>query len=60
VNAWLRQHGYGEALTLNMTTGDLFAKYRAIPQGTNANDKTNNDRSYWLGAMTPRATGRLI
>ena len=60
VNAWLRQHGYGDALTLNMTTGDLFAKYRAIPQGTNANDKTNNDRSYWLGAMTPRATGRLI
>lgn len=60
VNAWLRQHGYGDALTLNMTTGDLFAKYRAIPQGTNPNDKTNGDRSYWLGAMTPRATGRLI
>jgi len=60
VNAWLRAHGYGDALTLNMTTGDLFAKYRAIPQGTNANDKTNSDRSYWLGAMTPRATGRLI
>jgi beta-lactamase class A len=60
VNAWLRQHGYADALTLNMTTGDLFAKYRAIPQGTNANEKTNGDRSYWLGAMTPRATGRLI
>lgn len=60
VNAWLRQHGYGDALTLNMTTGDLFAKYRAIPQGTNANDKTNRDRGYWLGTMTPRATGRLI
>ena len=60
VNAWLRQHGYGDALTLTMTTGDLFAKYRAIPQGTNPNDKTNGDRSYWLGAMTPRATGRLI
>ena len=60
VNAWLRGHGYGDALTLNMTTGDLFAKYRAIPQGTSSNDKTNNDRTYWLGTMTPRATGRLI
>ena len=60
VNAWLREHGYGEALTLNMTTGDLFAKYRAIPQGTSSNDKTNRDPGYWLGTMTPRATGRLI
>ena len=60
VNTWLRDHGYGETLTLNMTTGDLFAKYRALPQGTNQNEKTNGDRSYWLGVMTPRATGRLI
>ena len=60
VNAWLREHGYADALTLNMTTGDLFAKYRALPQGSNQNEKTNGDRGYWLGAMTPRATGRLI
>ena len=60
VNAWLRDHGYGDALTLNMTTSDLFAKYRALPQGTNANEKTNGDRTYWLGTMTPRGTGRLI
>ena len=60
VNAWLRAHGYGDALTLNMTVKDLFAKYRALPQGTNWNEKTNVDRGYWLGAMTPRATGRLI
>lgn len=60
VNAWLAQNGYGDALHLNMTTGDLFAKYRALPQGTNANEKTNGDRAYWLGVMTPRATGRLI
>jgi beta-lactamase class A len=60
VNAWLRDHGYADALTLNMTTNDLFAKYRALPQGANANEKTNGDRGYWLGVMTPRATGRLI
>ena len=60
VNAWLRDHGYGESLTLNMTTGELFAKYRALPQGANQNERTNGDRSYWLGVMTPRATGRLI
>lgn len=60
VNAWLRDHGYGDALTLNSTVKDLFAKYRALPQGANANEKTNGDRGYWLGVMTPRATGRLI
>jgi beta-lactamase class A len=60
VNAWLRQSGYADALKLNMTTGDLFAKYGALPQGSNRNEKTNADRTYWLGEMTPRATGRLI
>lgn len=60
VNRWLKDNGYADALTLNMTVGDLFAKYRALPQGTNANEKTNADRGYWLGVMTPRATGRLI
>jgi beta-lactamase class A len=60
VNAWLRSNGYGDALTLNMTTGDLFAKYGALPQTANRNEKTNADRTYWLGSMTPRGTGRLI
>jgi beta-lactamase class A len=60
VNAWLRQTGYADALKLNMTTGDLFAKYNALAPGSNRNEKTNADRAYWLGEMTPRATGRLI
>ncbi|MFI5310771.1 MAG: serine hydrolase [Gemmatimonadales bacterium] len=60
VNAWLRQNGYADLLRLNMTTGELFAKYNALPQGANRNEKTNADRGYWLGEMTPRATGRLI
>jgi beta-lactamase class A len=60
VNAWLREAGYGDGLKLTQTTGDLFAKYRALPQGTSSNDKTNADRTYWLGEMTPRATGRLL
>jgi beta-lactamase class A len=60
VNEWLRGAGYGEALTLNMTTGELFAKYGALPQSANRNEKTNADRTYWLGSMTPRGTGRLI
>jgi beta-lactamase class A len=60
VNAWLRQNGYADALKLNMTTGELFAKYNALAQGSNRNEKTNADRAYWLGEMTPRATGRLI
>lgn len=60
VNAWLAANGYGDALQLHMTVGELFAKYRALPQGANPNEKTNGDRGYWLGAMTPRATGRLL
>ena len=60
VNAWLRTNGYGDALTLNMTTAELFAKYGALPQSANRNEKTNADRAYWLGAMTPRATGRML
>src|SRR5688572_2850374 len=60
VNAWLDESGYGDALKLTMTTGELFAKYRALPQGTNANEKTNTDRAYWLGEMTPRGTGRML
>jgi beta-lactamase class A len=61
VNAWLRDNGYADALELNMTTGQLFALYGAL-QGPAAdrNAKTNTDRAYWLGRMTPRATGRLL
>ncbi|MBA3271204.1 MAG: serine hydrolase [Acidobacteria bacterium] len=60
VNAWLRESGYSEGLRLTQTTGELFAKYGALPQGVNRNDKTNTDRAYWLGEMTPRATGRML
>jgi beta-lactamase class A len=60
VNAWLRANGYGDALKLNMTTGQLFALYGALPQGSNRNEKTNTDRNYWLGSVTPRAIGRLL
>jgi beta-lactamase class A len=60
VNAWLRTNGYSDALHLNMTTGQLFTLYGQLPQGANRNEKTNTDRSYWLGSMTPRATGRIL
>lgn len=60
VNDWLEAGGYGPALQLTQTTGDLFAKYVALPQGADRNEKTNSDRAYWLGVMSPRATGRLL
>ncbi len=60
VNSWLRESGYAQGVKLNMTTGDLFAKYGALPQGADRNEKTNTDRTYWLGEMTPRATGRML
>ena len=60
VNAWLKENGYADRLSLTQTTGELFAKYAALPQGANRNEKTNKDRAYWLGEMTPRATGRML
>lgn len=60
VNAWLKEAGYADAMRLTQTTGDLFAKYGALPPGVNRNERTNADRTYWLGEMTPRATGRML
>jgi beta-lactamase class A len=61
VNDWLAAHGYGDTLSLTQTTGELFAKYSALPPGSaDRNQKTTSERSYWLGEMTPRATGQLL
>jgi beta-lactamase class A len=60
VNAWLGAHGYGEGMKLTQTTGELFKRYASLPPGADRNDKTNDDRAYWLGEMTPRATGRML
>ncbi len=58
VNAWLNEQGY-DGMKLTQTTGDLFAKYGKLAAGA-SNEKTNTDRTYWLGEMTPRATGRML
>lgn len=60
VNAWLKEHGFGADLRLTQTTGELFAKYGALPQNADRNAKTTADREFWLGEMTPRATGRML
>jgi beta-lactamase class A len=60
VNAWLKDAGFADAMKLTQTTGELFAKYAALPPGADRNDKTNTDRAFWLGEMTPRGTGRLL
>lgn len=60
VNAWIKEQGFGDGMRLTQTTGELFAKYAALPQGAGRNEKTNSDRAYWLGEMTPRATGQLL
>jgi beta-lactamase class A len=75
VNAWLKESGYADGQRLVQTTGDLFAKYGALaPAGdlsrrsaaeiaraeADRNAKTNADRSYWLGEITPRGVGLMI
>ena len=60
VNAWLATAGYAGGMKLTQTTGELFAKYNALAPTDDRNAKTNADRSYWLGELTPRATGRML
>ena len=83
VNAWLKENGYGDQ-RLVQTTGELFAKYNALPVGdppsrpeaasarsrrsspeseraeADRNAKTNGDRSYWLGEITPKGVGLIL
>lgn len=60
VNAWLKESGYADGQRLVQTTGDLFAKYNALGPADDRNAKTNGDRSYWLGEITPRGIGLMI
>ena len=60
VNAWLKEAGYADGQKLVQTTGDLFAKYAALGPNDDRNAKTNTDRPYWLGEITPRGVGLLI
>ncbi len=60
VNAWLTAKGYASGMKLVQTTGDLFAKYNALTPADDRNARTNGDHAYWLGELTPRATGRMI
>jgi beta-lactamase class A len=60
VNQWLEKAGYASGMTLTQTTGELFAKYSALTPADDRNAKTNADKAYWLGELTPHATGRMI
>ncbi len=64
VNAWLKEAGYSDGQRLTQTTGELFAKYAALPGGdpgaADRNAKTNGDRAYWLGEITPRGVGLML
>lgn len=60
VNAWLKQSGYADGHKLTQTTGELFAKYNALKPADDRNGKTNNDRAYWLGEISPRSVGLML
>jgi beta-lactamase class A len=60
VNAWLKQAGYADGQKLTQTTGELFAKYNALKPTDDRNGKTNADRSYWLGELSPRGIGLML
>jgi beta-lactamase class A len=60
VNAWLKESGYADGQRLTQTTGDLFTKYNALGPNDDRNGRTNSDRSYWLGEITPRSVGLML
>jgi beta-lactamase class A len=60
VNAWLDANKFAKDIRLTQTTGELFAKYAALQPTDDRNAKTNGDRAFWLGEMTPRATGLML
>ena len=60
VNAWLKESGYLDGQRLVQTTGDLFANYNALKPTDDRNAKTNTDRAYWLGEITPRSVGLML
>jgi beta-lactamase class A len=60
VNAWLKEAGYADGQKLTQTTGELFAKYNALKPTDDRNGKTNADRTYWLGEISPRGIGLML
>jgi beta-lactamase class A len=60
VNAWLKASGHADGQRLVQTTGELFAKYNALGPNDDRNARTNGDRSYWLGEITPRGVGLML
>ena len=60
VNAWLKESGYADSQRLVQTTGELFTKYSALAPAADRNPKTNADRTYWLGEITPRGIGVML
>lgn len=60
VNSWLKESGYADGQRLVQTTGELFAKYGALTPADDRNAKTNADRSYWLGEISPRSVGLML
>jgi beta-lactamase class A len=60
VNAWLKESGYADGNHLTQTTGELFAKYNALKPTDDRNAKTNGDRAYWLGEISPRGIGLML
>ena len=60
VNAWIAKAGYANGMKLMQTTGDLFTRYDGLTPADDRNGKTNSDHAFWLGELTPRATGLML
>ena len=58
VNAWIAANGGG--MTLLYTVAEVFAAARTPAYTANPREAVASNRAYWLGVITPRATGALL
>jgi hypothetical protein len=56
----LKEAGHAGGLKLTQTTGELFAKYGALPNAEARNARSNGDPTYWLGEISPRGIGLML
>lgn len=58
VNAWIAANGGG--MTLLYTVAEVFAAARTPAYTANPREAVASNRAFWLGVITPRATGALL
>ena len=60
VNAWLKEAGYADGRRWCRPPASCSRNTTRSAPADDRNAKTNSDRSYWLGEITPRGVGLML